>query len=149
MRGNGVSSRFALALLLLAGCEGNERAARAPGASSVPAAEVIAHTYLPRLERENYWEPVRRAAGEDKFLLQFHPRLKVPSEGPWTLTVKNAAGETAFERKDLKVDVATGAISLLCESSRFAPGDWTASLDLEEGGLTSGPAQHVFRFRVE
>ncbi len=137
-----------------AGCDGSDSGAAArarrgpPAGGAAPAAQVIAHTYLPRPERENYWEPVVLAPGEPHFLLQIHPRLKTPAEGPWTLRVKNAAGEPVVTLPGMRVDVATGAITLLCESSRFAKGDWTVELDLDEGGVTSGESRYVFRFRV-
>lgn len=140
---------------VLGGCEVREEGVspRAQGrggseARNLPV-QVIAHTFLPRLERENYWEPVRLVPNEPHFLLQVHPRLEVPNEGPWTLHVKNAAGEAISTIPGLRVDVATGAITLLCESSRFAPGDWTIELELEKDGLSSGPTNQVFRFRVE
>jgi hypothetical protein len=127
----------------MAGCA--KEAERSPHA----AVEVIRHTFLPRLEKENYWEPVKLERGEKRFLLEVHPRLKVPSEGPWTLTVSNAQGDVAAREPGQFVDVATGAITLLCEASAFSKGDWTIALDLEEGGRTSGPTRHAFRFRVE
>jgi hypothetical protein len=104
---------------------------------------------VPRPVRENYWEPVRLEPGETKFLLLVHPRLEAPSEGPWMLIVRDAGGSEAFRAPGQRVDVATGGITLLCEAARFPKGDWTIELALEEGGRTSGPSSHTFRFRVE
>ncbi len=109
--------------------------------------EIIQRTFVPRLVAENYWEPVELAPGQDRFVLLVHPRLETPSEGPWTLTIRDAEGREAFRAPSQRVDVATGSITLLCESSRFPRGDWTIELALEEGGRTSGPRSHEFRFR--
>ncbi len=118
------------------------------GGEGAPA-EVIAHTFLPRPVAENYWEPVRLGPGEERFALLVHPRIETPSEGPWTLSIRDAQGREAFRAPGQRVDVATGSITLLCEARRFPPGDWTIELALEEGGRTSGPSSHEFRFRVE
>jgi hypothetical protein len=139
---------FAIAAVVIAisltwGCEKG-----APPAGE-DAVTVIPHTFIPRLERENYWEPVKLGRGEEKFLLQIHPRLRTPGEGPWTLTIRNAEGEVAARETGQVVDVATGAVTLLCEARSFPRGDWTIDLDLEEGGRSAGPTKHRFRFRVE
>jgi hypothetical protein len=132
-----------IALAMVTGC-----ANEIPDTNDVPA-EVIAHTFVPRPEKENYWEPVKLDRGEKSFLLQVHPRLEVPSEGPWTLTIRNSAGEEKMRKIGQQVDVATGAITLLCDAASFPKGDWTISLELEEGGRASGPSKQMFRFRVE
>ena len=132
-----------IALVMMAACARKE-AADSHGQS----VEVIRHTFLPRLEKENYWEPVQLERGEKTFILQVHPRLQSPSEGPWTLTIRNAGGQEVVRKTAQVVDVATGAITLLCEAASFPKGDWTIALDLEEGGRTSGPTQQTFRFRV-
>ena len=135
---------YAIALAMIAACARKEAAQF----NSQPV-EVIRHTFLPRLEKENYWEPVILERDDKSFILLVHPRLQAPSEGPWTLTIKNAAGEEVVRKTGQLVDVATGAITLLCEASAFPKGDWTITLDLEEGGRTSGPTQQKFRFRVQ
>lgn len=131
-----------IAFAIVAAC------ARNSADSNAESVEVIRHTFLPRLEKENYWEPVQLQRGERSFLLLVHPRLEAPSEGPWTLTIRNAGGEEVVRKTGQVVDVATGAITLLCDASSFPKGDWTIALELEEGGRTSGPTQQKFRFRV-
>jgi len=117
--------------------------------SNAQSVEVIRHTFLPRPEKENYWEPVKLERDDQRFLLEVHPKLEAPSEGPWTLTIRNASGEEVVRKPGQTVDVATGAITLLCAAVAFPQGDWTITLDLEEGGRTSGPTQQKFRFRVQ
>jgi hypothetical protein len=133
-----------VALVVIGACARKESAP-----SGAEPVQVIRHSFLPRLEKENYWEPVILERDDKNFLLLLHPRLEAPIEGPWTLTIRNAKGEEVVRKTGLLVDVATGAITLLCEASAFPKGDWTITLDLEEGGRTSGPTEHKFRFRVQ
>lgn len=139
-----------LAAVGVASCGRNPaETGNASSASSASAAVPIARTYVPRLERENYWEPIAKREAGPQFLLLIHPRLEVPQEGPFTLVVRRANGPELARIPGRKVDVATGGITLLCDASFYDVGDYLVELELEEGGRTSGATKHTFRFRVE
>ena len=111
-----------IVLATMLGCARNEA-----GDSNAASVEVIRHTFIPRPETENYWEPVKLERDEKSFILQVHPRLKVPSEGPWTLTIRNSAGKKRCARLD-NASTSRPARSLFCAMRPRSPKEIGSSL---------------------
>ncbi|MGQ0722000.1 MAG: hypothetical protein ACT4PE_10565 [Candidatus Eiseniibacteriota bacterium] len=139
---------------LVAGCgdagdAGNAGGTRRAGVSTTAAVEHVPRTFYPRPESEDFWETIPRAEAGAHFILHVATRIQTPAEGPWTITFLDPAGSEQFRQDGLRVDSVTGMFTFLCETSRFAPGDWTIRLEVAEGGLVAGPRERGLRFRVE
>jgi hypothetical protein len=119
------------------------------GGAAGSVVEHVPRTFYPRPESENFWETIPRAGVGGHFILHVATRIQSPAEGPWTITFLDPTGAELFRQDGLRVDSATGMFTFLCESSRFAPGDWTIRLEVAEGGLVAGPRERILRFRVE
>lgn len=138
----------------LSGCGENGNGSGASAEANVvagdgPAVKVVKRGYYPRPESEDYWETIRLEETGPDFLLLVHPRIKTPAEGPWSATFLDPRGEVFSEHHGLRVDVATSKFTFLCQSARFAPGDWTLVLEIEKGGLVAGEPKRTYRFRLE
>jgi hypothetical protein len=131
-----------------AGCAESTKPSRAPAGGERPAVAVIAHSYFPRLESEDYWETISLADAGGDFLLVIQPRIRTPAEGPWRATFRDSGGRVLVSHRNLRVDVATGQFTFLCTARSFTPGDWTLELEVEEGGLVSAERKRLYRFRV-
>ena len=114
-----------------------------------PPVQPIRRSYFPRRSDVDFWETIPRAEAEPEFLLQVHPRVETPAEGPWIATFLDARGEVLTRIRNVRVDVATGYFLFLCSARSFPPGDWTLELEVEEGGFVGREREKVFRFRVE
>jgi hypothetical protein len=129
------------------------RGATAGGAPGITVAaggiEHVPRAFYPRPVEEDFWETVPRSGAGAHFLLHVATRIKSPAEGPWTITFLDPAGAETFRQEGLRVDTATGLFTFLCETARFAAGDWTIRLEVAEGGLVAGPRERLLRFRVE
>jgi hypothetical protein len=143
-------------LLLAVGCTGSsedassEQAAPPVSALSTGAPVTpIRHSYFPRRNDVDFWETVPKTHVEPLFFLQVQPRIQTPAEGPWIATFSDRDGRVLARIPGLRVDVATGNFLFLCARDRFAPGDWTLTLEVVEGGLAGREPRQVFRFRVE
>jgi hypothetical protein len=134
-----------LAVSLASGCGDDTGGAGGAGGGAV---EHVPRTFYPRPDTENFWETIPRAEVGDHFILHVSTRIKAPAEGPWTITFIDPSGAQLSRHEGLRVDTATGLFTFLCDTSRFAPGDWTIRLEVEEGGLVAGPRERLFRFRV-
>ena len=122
---------------------------RAVPVAASPPVSVVARTFLPRPDGEDFVERIPLAEVGGEFVLQVMPRLITPHEGPWTVTFRHADGDTLARIPGQRVDVATGRLTLLARSDRFRAGDWEIVLTLDEGGQTAGAARRVWKFRVE
>jgi hypothetical protein len=114
-----------------------------------PAVEPVARSFWARPESEDYRETVPRNEVGAHFLMHVAPRIETPAEGPWTIAFVGPSGRELARFEGMRVDVATGHFTFLCATDRFAPGDWTVVLRVEEGGLSGGARRRTFRFHVE
>ncbi len=136
-----------LALFTAVGCAAPGGDAREGGAAA-PAAERIARSFLARPDGQDWLETVPRAEVGDRFLVHFQPRLRAPAEGPWTLTVAQDGAPAVLRERGVRVDGATGRITMLFQTAQVPDGEYVIRLELEEGGMASGPPQQSFRFAV-
>jgi hypothetical protein len=138
-----------LAALVVAGCgSAEDPGAPVPVTTSVAPVELVPRAFYARAEREDYWELVPLDTVGDHFLLHVHPRIRTPAEGPWTLTFRAPDGSELSRQPGLRVDTATGQFTFLCRRDAFRPGDWGIEMKLQEGGMTAGDSDRLFRFRV-
>lgn len=147
----------ALAAVILAaavGCSPTDDGSRS-GAAAGPAPTIarIPRSFLARHEGQDWLEQVTRAEVGDRFLVHFQPRLRAPAEGPWTLTItpagEGAGGKPVLEERGVRVDGATGRITLLVQTAQLPAGEYRITMDLEEGGMASGPPNQAFRFAID
>lgn len=121
-----------------------------PVVAARPAPVVpVRHSYFPRRADVDYWETVPTSDPDPQFFLQVHPRIETPAEGPWIASFSDESGRVLTRLAGLRVDVATGNFLFLCSRRAFAPGDWTLTLQVVEGGLAGIEPQQTFRFRVQ
>lgn len=146
-----------LALLAPAACRTDGEPLRSADAADPVAAvtqsasplQWIPHTFLARPDDQDWVERVRVSSVGESFLVCVEPQLRTPAEGPWRLTLARDGDPAVIRIPGLVVDRATGRITFLVRTDAVAPGDYLLLLELEEGGMASGPPSQGFRFRVE
>lgn len=127
---------------------GSADGAPAVAADTAPVLPVR-HSYFPRRADVDYWETVPSTHSDPMFFLQVQPRIETPAEGPWVAVFSDETGRPLTRLPGLRVDVATGNFLFLCSRRAFAPGDWTLTLEVMEGGLAGIEPRQTFRFRVQ